>query len=501
MPASLSGFRRPDDRAATDAPRTREATPAPSVSESGPDGLAANGPPDSRPRGAALRVNPRRNRPRAIHWIAVLSGVALLTACTSPSAPPIRPPGAAAAPEEDDGRLWLAASVAEESIVPAEVLYADTALQQYVEEIAGRLTPTSYRDARGEGLRVRVRKDPRLNASALSHGTLVIHTGMIARAENEAQLAGVLAHEIVHVTHRHDAREARAIQSRRAPADVAEFLELLEVTAAAVDPANRGHSDTADDLARDAPPLLRLGLNLSFVAMVSGYARDLEREADKAGLRLMADAGYDPREMSAMLRAIRDESDERGAVETFFWGSRSRLSERVEAVEKLAPQFPVSLRTPIASGPEFERRAQWLRVTNAQYDAFLGRVAIARAQVSKAAAVVPPAIRPTASEVFHGLMWSSAARGARMALNDDRLANEFMDTAVASMDRAATLAPRGSAILADAYRIKGLMLYEWWANGSKRCQSKPDLERYLELRPTAADGDVIRTKLADLEWC
>jgi len=84
-------------------------------------------------------VNPTGNRPRAIHWIAVLSGVALLTACTSPSAPPIRPPGAAAAPEEDDGRLWLAASVAEESILPAEVLYADTALQQYVEKIAERL--------------------------------------------------------------------------------------------------------------------------------------------------------------------------------------------------------------------------------------------------------------------------------------------------------------------------------------------------------------------------
>jgi Zn-dependent protease with chaperone function len=446
-------------------------------------------------------VSPPRRRARGIHGIAALAGVALLTACTSPSHPPIRPPASAAAPDEDDGRLWLAASEAEERIVPTEVFYADTALQRYVEEIAERLTPPAYREARGEGLRVRVRKDPRLNASALSHGTLVIHTGMIARAENEAQLAGVLAHEIAHVTHRHDVREARAIRHRRAPMDVAEFLELLEVTAAAVDPANRGHSDLADEIARDAPPLLSLGLNLSFVAMVSGYPRDFEREADKTGLRLMADAGYDPREMSTMLRAMRDESDERGAVETFFWGSRSRLSERTEAVEKLAPQFPVSPRAPIASGPEFERRAQWLRVTNAQYDAFLGRVAIARGQVSRAAAVVPPAIRPTASEVFHGLMWSSAARGARMALNDERLANEFMDTALASMARAATLAPRGSAILADAYRIKGLMLYEWWASGSKRCQSKPDLERYLELRPAASDGDVIRTKLADLEWC
>jgi hypothetical protein len=98
-------------------------------------------------------------------------------------------------------------------------------------------------------------------------------------------------------------------------------------------------------------------------------------------------------------------------------------------------------------------------------------------------------------------MWSSAARGVRTTLNDERLANEVMDNALASMDRATRLAPRGSAILADAYRIKGLMLYEWWSMGSKRCESKPDLERYLELRPAASDGDMIRTKLADLDWC
>jgi predicted Zn-dependent protease len=303
--------------------------------------------------------------------VAALAALLLLAACTSPSPPRVESTGTNLPPEDDDGRLWLAASEAEERIVPADALYADQALQQYVGEIAERLTPTSYRDARGEGLRVRVRKDPRLNASAFSHGTLVIHTGMIARAENEAQLAGVLAHEIAHVLHRHDQREARAIQRRRPPTNLADFVAMLEVTAAAVDPTYQGTSETANDLVRHAPPLMTLGLNLSFVAMVSGYPRELEREADKEGLRLMANAGYEPREMAAMLRAIRDESGDRGAVETFFWGSPQRVSDRIETIEQLAPQFPVSAKEPLASGLAFERRAQWVRVTNAQYDAFL----------------------------------------------------------------------------------------------------------------------------------
>jgi hypothetical protein len=215
----------------------------------------------------------------------------------------------------------------------------------------------------------------------------------------------------------------------------------------------------------------------------------------------MANAGYDPREMVAMLRTMREESEDRGPIETFFWGSRSRLSERIEALEGFAPQLPVRSGTPLASGVDFERRAQWIRVTNGQYDAFLGRVAIARAQVSKAAAVVPTAIRPTVTEVFQGLLYSSAARGIRATFHDERLANEMMDTALASMDRATVLAPGGAAILADVHRIKGLMLYEWWPEGSRRCESRPDLERYLELRPSAADGDAIRTRIAGLDWC
>jgi predicted Zn-dependent protease len=445
---------------------------------------------------AGNRIVSRRMR----RGIAAIVAVAFLVACASTNLPPI---GSTAnfTPEEDERRLWAAASEAEGKIIPENAVYVDGDLQRYVAEIAERLTPEAYRDAMGQGVRVRVRKDPRLNASALSHGTLVIHTGIISRAENEAQLAGILAHEIAHVTHRHHVREARAIENRRTATNVAGFLALLAVTAAAVDQANRGNYGTADALMQSAPPLLTLGLNLSFAAMVSGYARDLEREADEEGVRLMAAAGYDPREMTAMFRTMRDESGERGPIETFFWGSHPRLSERIETVERLASMYRARATPAIAPGSDFDRRVQRIRVSNAQYDAYMGRIAIARVQVSKAATSVAPADRPIAEEFFTGLTLGSAAWGARARLKDEKLANEVMRHAITSLERAMTLASPRSPALASISRTKGLMIYEWWESGANRCAAKPALERYLELRPDAPDRDTIRMKLTDLRWC
>ena len=432
--------------------------------------------------------------------VAILVAVAFAAACASTNLPPI---GSAAdfRPEDDERRQWSAAQQAEEHIVPSATVYEEKNLQDYVDQVAARLTPDSYLGARGERVRVRVRKDPRLNASALSHGTLVIYTGLVARAENEAQLAGVLAHEIAHVTHRHHVREARAIQNRRTATNVAGFLAILGATAAAVDQANRGNYAAANAIVRDAPPLLTLGLELSFAAMVSGYSRDLEREADQEGMRLMAEAGYDPRGLAAMFRTMRDEAEKRGEIEAFFWGNHPRLSERMETVERLAPQYPAKARPAIAPGPDFDRRVQWVRVTNAQYDAYLGRIALARVQISKAAGSVPGAVRPVAEEVFEGLMWGAAARGVRTRLNDERMANEVMGSAMKSLERAAALAPPRSPVLADVYRIKGVMIHDWWERGTKRCEAKRALETYLDLRPNAPDRDAIRARIDDLGWC
>jgi predicted Zn-dependent protease len=444
-------------------------------------------------------MNPfRLARSRVLTVVVVLC---LSVSCVSTNLPPIGTTGAAFRPEEDEQRIWLASREAEARIIPSSFVYEDGPLEEYVERITKRLTPDSYVVARGEQVKVRVRKDPRLNASALSHGTIIVHTGLISRVDNEAQLAGVLAHEIAHVTHRHIVREARAIENRKTAANVIGLLALLGATAAAVNQANRGNYAAADAIARNVPPLLTLGLNLSFAAMVNGYSRDMEREADQEGMRLMARAGYEPRELAAMFQTMQADSPDRGTIETFFWGNHPRTAERIKTIEESGSQFTVVPQPPIATGVEFDRRVQRIRVTNAQYDAYLGRLSVARVQIEKAGAAAPVTVRPAVTAMLEGITLGSAARGARARPRDEHLADTVKQRAVASFDRAVSLAPRGSLLEADADRFKGMFLFDWEKGENERCASKPPLVRYLELRPEAPDRDAIRTRIAALQSC
>jgi hypothetical protein len=76
-----------------------------------------------------------------------------------------------------------------------------------------------------------------------------------------------------------------------------------------------------------------------------------------------------------------------------------------------------------------------------------------------------------------------------------------MTSAMTSLERATALAAPRSPVLADVHRIKGVMIYDWWEPGPKRCEAKPALETYLTLRPDASDREAIQAKIADLSLC
>jgi predicted Zn-dependent protease len=105
---------------------------------------------------------------------------------------------------------------------------------------------------------------------------------------------------------------------------------------------------------------------------------DLEREADEGGVKLMADSGYQPRELSAIFDKMRAASPDRGAAETFFWGSHPRLSERIETVDHLAARFPgKTTQAAFLSQQDFDRRLIRVRVDNASCDAYFGWMTLA----------------------------------------------------------------------------------------------------------------------------
>src|ERR687891_1052187 len=138
---------------------------------------------------------------RSVVWVLIV--VLLAGACASRNVPPIGAGGQPFRPEADERALWARAEKEEEALLKRAKVYDDPLLEDYLGRLVDRLTADEVRAAAGPGFKVGVLRDPTLNAFAMPNGRIYIHTGLLSRVENEAQLAAVLGHEATHVTHRH----------------------------------------------------------------------------------------------------------------------------------------------------------------------------------------------------------------------------------------------------------------------------------------------------------
>lgn len=130
-------------------------------------------------------------------------------------------------------------------------------------------------------------RDSSLNAFALPGGFIGVHAGLIAAAESESELAGVLAHEIGHVTQRHIAR----MLGKSRDAGIAQMVGLVLAALAA-----RSNPQAT-------PGLIALGQQMAQDQMLS-FSRDAEREADRIGFDTLTRAGFDPQGMVSFFGRI-----------------------------------------------------------------------------------------------------------------------------------------------------------------------------------------------------
>lgn len=152
----------------------------------------------------------------------------------------------------------------------------DPLLQEYIQDLGNRLVVNA--DSVNFPFTFFVLDNNAINAFAFFGGHIGMHTGLIARADNESEVASVLAHEIAHVTQRHIARRMQA-QQRAAPLTLVSMLG--GVLLAMADP-NAGMAAITASQAAAA----QLQIN---------YTRSNEQEADRIGISMLARSGFDPR--------------------------------------------------------------------------------------------------------------------------------------------------------------------------------------------------------------
>ncbi len=158
-------------------------------------------------------------------------------------------------------------------------------------------------------------RDSSLNAFAVPGGYVYVHSGLIDQVGSEAELAGVLAHEIVHVHAHHVVRQ----QEQTALINYATILGLF---LSAVHPA------------------LGAGAASAGAAAQLKYARQYEQEADHVGIGLMRDAGFDPQGMPRFLRMVLKEQQLNPSEVPPYFLSHPLTEDRIAELEQRARALP-----------------------------------------------------------------------------------------------------------------------------------------------------------------
>lgn len=171
-----------------------------------------------------------------------------------------------------------------------------------------------------------------INAFALPGGFIFVNAGAITAAKNEGELAGVMAHEITHVALRHGTNQATKAYIAKAG------LGVLGAIAGATD---------SPDLQQIVNVIGGAGANVVFLK----FGRTAEKQADLEGARIMAEAGYDPRDMAGFFKTLEAKGGQRAPE---FLSDHPDPGNRVQAINEVLPSLPVS-QTPVRTSPEFQQ--------------------------------------------------------------------------------------------------------------------------------------------------
>jgi len=204
--------------------------------------------------------------------------------------------------------ISLGKSLAQE-VERSSKLIDDPVVTEYVNRVGQNLVRNS--DAKVP-FTIKVIDSDEVNAFALPGGFFYVNSGLILRAQEESELAGVMAHEIAHVAARHGTKNATK----------GELMQLASIPAMIFIPYSM------------AGYAMYQGLNLAIPLTFLKFSRDAEKEADFLGLQYMYKAGYDPNSYVTFFERIQaDEKRRPGTIPKVF-STHPPTPDRIENTQK-----------------------------------------------------------------------------------------------------------------------------------------------------------------------
>jgi Zn-dependent protease with chaperone function len=195
-------------------------------------------------------------------------------------------------------------------------LVTDPQVLRYMNDLGRRLASFAPNNNSEYAWTFKVMNSSDINAFALPGGYIYVNRGAIVAAENEAQIAGVMAHESGHVVMRHGTHEISQALLARAP------LAILG-----------GILDQTGSLTAQ---LAEMGLNLGLNSILLRNSRSAESQADEVGTYILYQAGFDPHAMAQFFEIVEKKYPEK-AIQ--FFSDHPIPENRIKAVDDEIPQL------------------------------------------------------------------------------------------------------------------------------------------------------------------
>jgi predicted Zn-dependent protease len=371
---------------------------------------------------------------------------------------PLIGPGYRAVDPDEKG-MWQQLERVEEEVSGSNLLIKDAQLTAYLGDLIGKVGGPAAKD-----MRIYLARMPEFNAVMFPTGFTVVFSGLLLRMRNEAQLAGVVAHESAHFLRKHQLRQWRDVRRKT---DIFSFLAMGTGLVGGV----------AGIYAGDLVQLAQLGTILSLLK----YSRNMEAEADAMGVRLLAEAGYDPMAMADTWEQL---------IAELEISAKYRRKKR---------ERDFSL---FATHPSPESRMADLKISSAEmkqpgktYDTYRARCLAALAPIRRSllddqVKLNDPGASQYVVETLAKDGWNGQLRFYEGEIWRLRNSRKMGDEARAAQGYAAAVGYPDAP--PDAWRWHGIMLTKQGRKGEARAA----FARYLQLAPNAPDAALVRQMMA-----